>query len=443
MIREVRTAGLLLSAALLLCGATACGGQEPKIQIKEETKKEAEYLSFFSPTSFAENDLGKYWSERFAKAYNQQVYVNYDGASYYAEEGMSYRELLEKRQESTSPDDIYIINAEDVLEFERKGYWMDLSGMDFIDNLSESALYQCTYDGKVFSVPLTFTGFGFYWNVSLLKEHGLSVPGNREEFLTVCETLKADGVLPYGANKGYALTVPAMCAGLAELYGSRDRETQIDALNSGAVSISSYMKEGFDFLALMIDRGYIDPQQAMNTDPRIGDLELFMKGQCAFVCAELGAVLPDVGTGSFVKEFTGVPLLEDGCISVYGASSRLCVNPESKHLDTALKFVEMVGSKEALDESASWQGQMSSAKDSKLTVPFDRQKLFGLLRKPGQIPNQDFELHFNTWESIRDAGRELCRGASVEDACAMLDELQRADLEAYAESKKKQADNQQ
>lgn len=111
-------------------------------------------------------------------------------------------------------------------------------------------------NGKVFSVPLSFTGFGFYWNVDMLTEHGLSIPENSEEFLKVCETLKENGIQPYGGNKGYALTVPVMCKGLAELYGRSDLDDQIDLLNSGEVPISTYIRQGVEFLTMMIEKGY-------------------------------------------------------------------------------------------------------------------------------------------------------------------------------------------
>lgn len=428
--RHVKKAAVLL-AGIILCSMAACGNKGSDLQV-EELKSEPEYLSFFAEKRLSDSNLGKYWSDRFVQSYNQQVYINYDEAAYYADEGLSYRELLEKRLESTSPDDLYIINAEDVLAFEKKGYWMDLSSMDFVENISDAARYQSTYDGKVFSVPLTFTGFGFYWNVTMLEEYGLSVPDNLEEFLEVCETLKAEGILPYGANKGYALTVPAMGKGLQTLYGSPDQEERIEALNKGETPISFYMIDGFRFLKEMLEKGYLDSEQAMNASPRKEDIQLFQESGCAFICIEMGAILQEGVKVDFETEFTGLPLLADGSIAVYGADKRLCVNPNSSHLDTAIKFVEMVGTREALDESAMSQQTMSSAKDSRIPVSSMQQKMFDLLQQPGQIPNQDFALHFNTWENIRDVGREICNGMSVEEACAKLDEVQRMELEAYA-----------
>lgn len=423
----------LLAVLIMLCCLTACNSSSSNIEILDNPNTQPEYLSFFSSKSMSDSDITKYWIDRFTEKYNKKVYINFDGATYYADEGLSYRELLKKRFESSSPDDLYIINAEDVLEFEKKGYWMDLSSMDFVDNLSDAALYQSTYNGKIFSLPLSFSGFGFVWNVDLLAQHGLTIPQNLEEFLEVCEVIKNAGILPYGANRGYSLTVPAMCIGFSELYKSEDRDIKIAALNSGETPISDYLRGGFNFLSQMIEKGYLDPEQALAATPRNEDIQLFLSGKCAFICAGLG-ILDQLEEKPFQMEVTGLPVLSDGCIAVYGANSRLCVNPNSKHLNTALEFIEMVGTPEALEKSAELDNSLSSSKISEINGFSSEQKLVALLQQPGQIPNQDFALHFNTWESIRDVCKEICTGISIEQACSMLDEKQQTELKKYGEN---------
>ena len=100
--------------------------------------------------------------------------------------------------ESGQADDLYIIPAEDVLEFDQKGFIYDLSGLDCISSLSEDALRQSTYKGKVFSVPLSYTGFGLIWNVDMLHQYQLEIPETLDEFWNVCDVLKQNGILPYG-----------------------------------------------------------------------------------------------------------------------------------------------------------------------------------------------------------------------------------------------------
>lgn len=424
MKRKIMRSLSIICALILLC-FTACS-QNPTIQFIDDIDTNPEYISFFSSYDYAGNSVAKYWSDRFAKQYNKKVYIRFDGAKYYEEGNLSYRELLLKRIESSSPDDLFIVNAEDVHDFERKGYLMDLSNMNFVNNLSDAARYQSTYNGKVFSVPLSFTGFGFAWNVDLLAAHGLSIPQNLGEFWTVCETLLRAKILPYGGNKGYGLTVPAMCVGLSSLYGASDQEQRLMDLNSGTTRISSYIRQGYEFLSTMIESGYLDAEQALSSTPRKEDLELFMSGQCGFICialGEVGRVKP-----SFQWELTGLPVLANGSIAVYGANHQLAANPNSRHLDTVSRFIEMVGATESLAISASLDGSMSSAANGIEGVSASEQNLANLLRSAGQIPNQDFSLNFNTWDSIRDIAREICAGISIDDACIMLDDLQRQNL---------------
>lgn len=427
---KMKKAYSYIMIVIMLCSLSGCGKSEENVQVLNTTQAEPVYLSFFANQNMGGSDMTKYWSEQFMEQYNKQVYINFEGAFYYEDEGLSYRELLEKRLSSSSPDDLYIINAEDVLEFEKNGYWMDLSELDFVDNLSEAALYQSTYNGKIFSLPLSFTGFGMVWNVSMLEDHGLQVPGNIEEFWHVCKTLKEAGILPYGGNKGYALTVPAMCAGFSSLYGAQDQEEKIAALNSGETPVSTYMRSGYEFLYEMIEKGYMDPEQALAATPCEEDLELLASGECAFICAGLD-IMDRVDDSEYEFIQTGVPLLSDGTVAVYGATSRLCVNPKSANLKTALDFIEMLGTPEALEKSAELDAGLSSAKGGDINEFSRAEELASLLQQPGQIPNQDFTLYFNTWESIRDVGRELCGGASVDEACAMLDEKQKTEIENY------------
>lgn len=427
MKRMFKSIKIAISFFLVLV-LSSCGTSS-KIHIIDDVDNKPEFLSFFSPNTLLSSDLAKYWSDQFIERYNKRVYINLDGSEYYAESGMSYRELLVKRLESSAPDDMYIINAEDVLEFGKKGFWRDLSDLSIVDNLSEAALYHSTYNNRVYSLPLGFTGFGFAWNIDLLDRLNLSIPNDLNEFEIVCEGLKNAGILPYGSSKGYSLTVPAMGKGLSRLYNSNSRDSEMDALNSGKKKISEYLEEGYEFLNWMIEKDYMDPVQALNTVPKIEDVDLFKAEQCGFICIDLGSLtLVDL---PFEWELTGLPILEEGMVAVNGASQRLCVNPNSNHLDTVLQFVEMIGTTDSLDRSAKLDNVMSSAKDSKVTINTSEQKLVSLLDQNNQVPNQDFSLHFNTWESIRDVAREICGGMSIKDACELLDEKQMTDIENY------------
>ncbi|RGZ01765.1 ABC transporter substrate-binding protein [Clostridium sp. AM58-1XD] len=353
-----------------------------------------------------------------------------DAASYYADEGLSYRELLLKRLSSGNADDLYLIPAEDVLEFDEKGYIYDMSNLECIENLSQDALIQSTYDGKVFSLPLSYTCFGFIWNVDMLEQYDLKVPENLDEFLTVCETLKENGILPYGANKDFALTVPVMCAGLYDVYQGEDSQKKLQALSDGTAAVSDYIEKGFAFLQMMIDRGYIEPERALATLPsREEEKEFFIEGNCAFICAIYrGASFEGY---PFRIEMTPLPVLENGSICVVGADQRLAINPDSKHLDAAIAIVEALGRTETLDSFAKNLGKISSSKNATAPDPSQSSTILACVAEGNQIPNQDFRLHFNVWNTVRDLSQQLCEGRSVAEVSAEYDSRQLEEIAQY------------
>ena len=145
-----------LAGVLLVLALTAAGCQKkqdvPEVYLDESIPE--------TPVAvFTQNDLvSDMIQECCEKVVNRDgssnIVVYSDSAEYYADEGLSYRELLLKRLSSGTADDLYLIPAEDVLEFDEKGFLYDLSDLDCMRNLSQDALIQSTYDGKVFSLPL-------------------------------------------------------------------------------------------------------------------------------------------------------------------------------------------------------------------------------------------------------------------------------------------------
>ena len=427
MKRKGYLAGLLLAWVLL--GAGCKNGQAaPELYLDKGIPE--------TPVAiFTQNDsVSQVVKECCEKVLNKDgttnIVVYSDSAGYYADEGLSYRELLLKRLSSGTADDLYLIPAEDVLEFDEKGYIYDLSDLKCIRNLSKDALIQSTYDGKVFSLPLSYTCFGFVWNVDMLKQYDLAVPENREEFLNVCETLKENGILPYGANKDFGLTVPVMCAGLYDVYQGEGTEQKLQELSEGTTPVSEYMRKGFDFLQMMIDKGYMDPEKALDTIPSSdGEKEFFAQENCAFICAIYrGKTFEGY---PFEIEMTPLPLLENGSICVVGADQRLAINPNAKHLEAAITVVEALGQTEILDAFAQNLGKISSSKNATAPAIPQSDSIISCVVKGSQIPNQDFRLHFNVWDTVRDLSQQVCRGMSAEEAAAEYDSRQQQEIAVY------------
>lgn len=420
------SAGLL---CLVLCGGCAGKNQDPDVYI--DKNKPDVVISLFTQGQEISDLMNDHCSSLIDPKTHGNIVLYSDFATFYAEEGLSYRELLLKRMESGQSDDLYIIPAEDVLEFDQKGFIYDLSGLSCIRNLSTDALQQSICNGKVFSVPLSYTGFGLIWNVDMLRQYDLEIPENLEEFWTVCETLKQNGILPYGANKDFGLSVPAMCAGLGPLYQDPKSETLTAELASGEVPVSTYMREGFTFLETLIKKEYLDVERSLATLPGSDEeAAFFAEGKCAFISSLCRgkAFSPDY---SFSVEMTALPVLPEGQICVVGADQRLAVNPNSENLEASLMIVENMCTKDTLDAFAEKLGKISSAQGNEAATLPQADRFVSCLASGGQIPNQDFTLHFNTWDTIKELSVKICQGISVDEVCREYDEIQLEEIALY------------
>lgn len=423
-----RTAVAAMAAMLFM---SACGGKDKGPEVYIDKDEPDVVISLFTQSENISEIINECCTNVINPKTNSNIILYSDYADFYAEEGLSYRELLLKRLESGQADDLYIIPAEDVLEFDQKGYIYDLSELSCIGNLSQDALQQSTYNGKVFSVPLSYTGFGLIWNVDMLRDCDLEVPQNLDEFWTVCEALKQRGILPYGANRDFGLSVPAMCAGLGPLYQDPESETLAAELASGRTPVSTYMRDGFTFLETLIDKEYLDAERALSTLPGSEEeAAFFAEGNCAFISSLCRAKAFEHNY-PFEAEMTALPVLPEGAICVVGADQRVAVNPNSQHVKEALMILENLCTTDTLDAFAVKTGKVSSAQGNKAATLPQAEKFVACLASGGQIPNQDFTLPFNTWNTIKELSVKLCEGASVEAVCKEYDEIQQEEIALY------------
>ena len=156
---------IIIACVLFISG---CAGKTNTPDVYIDEKKPDVVLSLFTQGTNISDAIHECCTNIINPKNDGNIILYSDSASYYSEDGLPYRELLLRRMESGQADDLYIITAEDVLEFDQKGYIYDLSDLPCLENLSGDALQQSIYHGKVFSVPLSYAGFGLIWNVDCL-----------------------------------------------------------------------------------------------------------------------------------------------------------------------------------------------------------------------------------------------------------------------------------
>ncbi|MCM1297340.1 MAG: ABC transporter substrate-binding protein [Muribaculaceae bacterium] len=114
-------------------------------------------------------------------------FVGYDGANY---TGYSWAQM----RADDIPD---LFSTSQILDEElAKERLVDLSGYDFINELSTSVLDQVSIDGGIYLLPVSNAMYGIIYNKTLMEEMGWELPTNFAELEALCADIRAEGLTP-------------------------------------------------------------------------------------------------------------------------------------------------------------------------------------------------------------------------------------------------------
>jgi len=328
---------LFMIMSLVLVG---CARREAVQQVAE-TDVELVYWSMWNPTepqALAIQEAVDDWSERTG------VTVNISW------KGREVRKLLQPALEAGQVIDIFDEDVErvnvtwgnfilDVEEYITQVF-PTTDGKPY-ENSVNSALLSLARDlnpdGVLSSIPYQPFLFAFMYNKDTFDAAGIeSVPKTWEEFLEVCEKLKAAGIIPMTVDDAYMDTLPG--THLARLVGyERVREIVTNGLwDDPAVA---RMAADWEY---MYKRGFISPYAAGNIWPsgqqEIADGSVAMYLNGTWLPNEIrDATGPDFRWGTF-----SYPALEGGVNGTETAnfgSQVFAINRESKHPDEAFELI--------------------------------------------------------------------------------------------------------
>ena len=93
--------------------------------------------------------------------------------------------------------------------------------------------------------------------------------------------------------------------------------------------------------------------------------------------------------------------------------------------------MEIMGKTSTLDSIANSLGKISTSKNATAPDIPESKDIISYVAQGKQIPNQDFRLHFNVWNNVKELALKVCQGMSAKDAAAEYDERQAAEIAAY------------
>ena len=422
----------LFLAVLAALSLAACqGSAKPKNLISQE-REAARVVNLFSPMEKTDpnaKNIARTASDLTVAMAEEKLGVSMMYRTYTAEnyQDKTYDEVTLDRARSNM-DDLYLLNPDTLLILGAEGKLMDLSGLDSAKNLREIIRVANTVDGKLIAIPQEIVAYGLFLNMDLFNQYGLSQPETPEEFLECCRVFKENGFeTPIGANRWWLETF-VFAQAYADLYNGGNAEAEIAVLNSGEAKYSDYMRPGFEFLQILIDRGYIDAETALVSEAIEAEGPDFLAGKTPIVMAYWGAANSETGYGKtdFEMQVVGFPSSRGQMpvipMTGYG------IGAKAEHREDAAKALDIMTSDEALQLYSETNRVISPSKNVKVDCVPSLRPLNDRIEEGIYVLGSNAGMNVEQWGNTCLIVRELLEGASVDECMAAFDALQEAAL---------------
>jgi raffinose/stachyose/melibiose transport system substrate-binding protein len=184
------------------------------------------------------------------------------------------------------------------------GLLMDLSEEAWVADLFEGAKFVSSYNGKVMTMPQDANVIGVIYNKGIFADLGLEIPTNWEEFLAVCDAIKASGVTPlaFGLQDAWVTQMVPFAMAPSAIY--RDN-IDFDALvySGEATFVGSPWQQMMEDYVALKEAGYTN-EDVMGAGYEFGN-DMMANGEAAMLIqgnwaiASLREKNPDAEWGMF------------------------------------------------------------------------------------------------------------------------------------------------
>lgn len=188
----------LAMAGITALSLTACGGENSETVAPAQAEGEQKVITFMH--RFPDEPYNTFINTKLAEYEQMHPDIKFNIIS---AQNQEYKEKIKIVVGSEDTPDIFFSWVGDFTErFIREDLILDLTPYleadpEWKDSFIESQLEQyVNADGMQYGIPFRLDCKLFFYNKSIFDEHNLSVPKTWDEFINVCETLKAAGITP-------------------------------------------------------------------------------------------------------------------------------------------------------------------------------------------------------------------------------------------------------
>jgi raffinose/stachyose/melibiose transport system substrate-binding protein len=345
--RFARRAVVATTAAGLLTALAACGGGTQAASSGSGTT----HVSYFS---WENQQVMQPIITAFEKA-NPTIKVDFS----YAPPVPQYISTLQTRLRSGTAADVFIITAENKVDLMGNKLVKDLTNEPFMSNLAAAAKATYTKDGAVYGAAVSSWGGGILYNKDLLAKVGFTTPPKTwDDFLTLCQKLKAAGVTPFlEGTDGVPVTVAALVgAKNQELGGTMDEQ-----IWAGKTTFAQTWTEPLTMWSELFTKGLETRSAAALTGDQVN--AEFEKGDVAMMTTGSWG-LGTIQTAAPKLKIAFMPV--GGTTGPYWAgavSPGYAINAKTKHQAAAEKFIGFLTSQQGVSTYQKETASITTTKD--------------------------------------------------------------------------------
>ncbi|WJH29524.1 ABC transporter substrate-binding protein [Paenibacillus sp. CC-CFT742] len=209
---------------------------------------------------------------------------------------------------------------------------------------------------------------GIVYNKQIFEDLGLSIPTNYDEFLAICEKIKASGITPVFMPYKDAWAANIWPAAAFADFAAKNDPTFFDDLNSNKKKWSD-IPEFKTFLEQQYEvytKGYTNTDVLSDSyDMAVGKFlnkEVAMMFMGDWLIEGVAEQDPSMELGVFP-----IPSSQDASLGASPLGGQLFIPKKSKHLEEAKQFLDFIASKEVAQKIVDSKGYVSNFSD--VTTP--------------------------------------------------------------------------
>ena len=363
-------AGMLVAVSLLTAGCGSSVGKSSDEGKESGGNKKAESVTLTVEASQEiVNNIPYAFSEENIAAFEEQypeikveLVLNPDAQN---------TSIIQTKLASGQPSDLICYNkvsAENELEVAKN--CVDLSDEPFVENLADKEILTAP-DGKIygFAFAVKTGGMGVVYNKDLFEEKGVEIPKTYEEFLAVCENLKAQGVTPFYGPFKDVWTFQMWTTSTWGYYAAKSEPDLWDRLNANEIGWDEVpaFRESLEKAYDLYKDGYMqstvlsDDYNSIPAAMSSGDYAMTVGSNTTV--RDLLNAYPDIQFDMFpYPVYEG----EDEYLTISQLDAEFFIPKDAKHIEEARKFLNFMAQPEQCDtaqKAASFVPNVKGAKE--------------------------------------------------------------------------------